>query len=459
MRNRERWRKCGFSGLGVAALGLLSGCGAAQEPTPDVDETAPTELALEGCGEVPTHAARPAATGPDTWTLSGVAGDSAAAEGSCSGAGRESVLEFVAPAAGYWTFGFDTVHTAFPGVVHLRTACDDPDTELACSIDVTRGWQLGVASTALAAGQHVFLFVDSAAGRGGDYTLNVFRADAPVAPIVTDAQAFTFPDGRTTLRVAGTDPNGDVKWVRYTLLDAAGTPIDARGFGETIYDAESLRPTVGLGAPVGVLTDLPVGATSVRVALVDATGAASPAVEVAIRARPATAEGAACDVFGAESRCRADRVCLGDEAGAACVVPTPPIVVGAHAYRRDDGALTFALTGEDTTLDAVQFVAALLPADDDTPLVLDTDGNTEGEIFTQPLSGRAAFEVSGDLMVNFGTGDLADFPEAARARITLVDAQGGRSAPVFVSFEDLPVARDGAPCDPWRYTDQCETRL
>lgn len=454
MRNGERWMKCG---LGVAALGgLLSGCGAGQNAQADLDESGPPDVALQGCGDVPTAAARPTPAGPDAYTLTGVSGDSATLEGTCGGAGWESVLEFVAPAAGYWTFGFDAAHTAFAGVVSLRTACEAADTELSCSIDPNHSWQPGVAAADLAAGQHVFLVVDSASGRGGDYTLGVFRTDAPVAPSVTDARAFTFPDGRTTLHVSGTDPNGDVKWVRYTALDAAGRPYDARGFGESTDDAESLRPTVGLAAPVGVLTDLPEGAASLRVALVDATGAASASVDVPVRPQPAVPEGAACDVFGAQSRCAADRVCLGDAGAATCVLPTAPRVVEAHAYRRDDGALTFALVGADTTRDATRFVAALLPADDDTPLVLDVDGNTEGEVFTQPLTGLAEFSSGGQMDVAYAPADLAEFPRAARVRLTLEDAHGGRSAPYVVPIEAMPLAGGGAACDPWQYTDRCE---
>lgn len=456
MRNRERWMKRSFRGLGMATLGLLSGCGAGQAPETDVDDPPPPDGALQGCGDVPTSAARPTPAGPDAYTLTGVAGDSAALEGTCGGAGWESVLEFVAPAAGYWTFGFDAAHTAFAGVVHLRTACDAPDTELACSIDTSRGWQLGVASADLAAGQHVFVVVDAATGRGGDYTLGVFRADAPIPPSVTNARAFRFADGHTTLNVSGTDPNGDVKWVRYTMLDAAGRPYDARGFGETTDDAESLRPTVGTTAPVGVLADLPAGAAAVRVALVDATGAASEAVDVPILAQPGVPEGTACDVFGATSRCAGDRVCLGDEAQAICVAPTAPRVVDAHAYRRDDGALTFALSGTDETRDATRFVAALLPAADDTPLVLDAEGNTEGEVFTQTLTGLADFSSGGQMDVAYAPADLADFPRAARVRLTLLDAQGGRSAPFVVPIEAMPIAGADAACDPWQYENRCE---
>ena len=456
MRNRDQWMKRGFGGLGMAALGLLSGCGAGEAPETDVDDPAPADVVLRGCGDVPTSAARPTPAGPDAYTLTGVAGDSATLEGTCGGAGWESVLEFVAPAAGYWTFGFDAAHTAFAGVVHLRTACEAADSELACSIDPNHSWQLGAASADLAAGQHVFVVVDSASGHGGDYTLGVFRADAPVAPSVTDAQAFSVPDGHTTLHVSGTDPNGDVKWVRYTALDPAGLPFDPRGSGETTYDVESLRPTVGLAAPVGVLADLPAGAVSLRVALVDATGAASEAVDVPILAQPDVAEGAACDVFGARSRCAAERVCLGDEGRATCVAPTAPRIVDAHAYRRDDGALTFTLSGADATRDATRFVAALLPAGDDTALVLDAEGSTEGEVFTQPLAGLETFASGGHLDVAYAPADLADFPEAARVRLTLLDAQGGRSAPFVVPIEAMPVATAEAACDPWQYENRCE---
>ncbi|MCK6574492.1 hypothetical protein L6V77_25715 [Myxococcota bacterium] len=467
-------------GLGVVAFGLLglaSGCGAPLDPagdSPDPEasgvgapaggrppppDSTPAEPGAVLCGDTLIARARPTAIGVDAYTLSGLAGESARAEGSCGGAGRESVLAFVAPAAGYWTFAFDAARTAFVGVVHLRSACDDADTELACSIDPTRGWQLGVASAVLEAGETVSVFVDSAEGRGGAYTLGLFRTDAPVAPTVTGAQAFAFPDGRVSLRVAGTDPDGDVKWVRYTLLDAAGTVLDPDGLGHPTRDVESERPTVGLGAPIGVVTGLPAGVARIRVALVDATDAASPTVDVPVVAREPVGSGAVCDADGVEPRCDANLVCLADGIAdpARCVEPTTPEVVDARAYRAEEGLLTFALAGADTTRDAVRFVAALLPADDDTPLVLDADGGLEGEISTQSVTGLDVFDAQGSLSAGFAPARLADFPGAARARITLVDAQGRRSAPVITPIVDLPVTRTGEACDPWRQTDRCES--
>jgi hypothetical protein len=347
----------------------------------------------------------------------------------------------------------------FAGVVHLRSACDDPDTELACSIDPTRGWQLGVASAVLEAGETVYVFVDAAQGRGGEYTLGLFRTDAPAAPTVTGARAFAFPDGRVSLRVAGTDPDGDVKWVRYTLLDAGGGVFDPDGLGHITRDVESERPTVGLGAPVGVVTGLPAGVARIRVALVDATDAASPTVDVPVVAREPAGAGANCDADGVEPRCDANLVCLGDAIPdpARCVQPTTPEVVEARAYRAEEDLLTFALAGADTTRDAVRFVAALLPADDDTPLVLDADGGLDGEISTQSVTGLDVFDAQGTLYAGFAPARRADFPSAARARITLVDAQGRRSAPVITPIVDLPVARVAEACDPWRQTDRCES--
>ena len=83
--------------------------------------------------------------------------------GSCGGRGGEQVLEFTAPRNGLWRV--HTVGSDYDTLLHARSDCLDPDTELACNDDGGPELMSQIGLT-LEAGETAYLFVDGWRGNG-----------------------------------------------------------------------------------------------------------------------------------------------------------------------------------------------------------------------------------------------------------------------------------------------------
>jgi hypothetical protein len=125
------------------------------------------------------------------------------------------------------------------------------------------------------------------------------------------------------LQVTGTDPDDDVKFLRYTLFDEAGAPLlQGREF-TALLEAESadgdftaIHRTVHR-SPVG--TRLPLG--SVRLQVVDTADLASEPIDVDFLPPVSLREGQPCSPNQAFGVCREGLVCRTDDAGErVCVV-------------------------------------------------------------------------------------------------------------------------------------------
>jgi len=133
-------------------------------------------------GDAPCDNALPVdAPGQDADTTNGAA---MVERGSCGGNGAEVVRSFVAPQGGCWRVS--TAGSTFDTVLYVRSACDAPDSELACNDDA-EGLQSEVELEAQE-GSTYYVFVDGYnAGAQGAYTLSVQPCgDEPQCPEIAD---------------------------------------------------------------------------------------------------------------------------------------------------------------------------------------------------------------------------------------------------------------------------------
>lgn len=292
--------------------------------------------------------------------------------GSCGGNGREMVFLFTAPEFGQ--YGFRTRDPDgmpnFDAVLHVRRACDDPASELACdnapdASDASLRLQLN-------AGDVVHVFVDAFGPfTGGDFELevslrrpagegqpcdladgeNACGADLRCLPVggaylcrplvapTVDAAALTFNAdfGALGLRLSGTDPGDDVVALALSARDADGLDVPLGvGGGPYTFPFEPLRQ--GGGSFEGELRlsvplDLPPVA-EVTLEAVDAAELRSAPVIVAAVAPVRLAAGEACDPSRTFDTCAPGLVC--DDQRCADAPGACPAAFGARPLPVDE---------------------------------------------------------------------------------------------------------------------------
>jgi V8-like Glu-specific endopeptidase len=135
--------------------------------------------------------------------------------GSCGGEGRDRVFQFelaqmtrVTVVAG----GFDTV-------LHMRTVCDDPQSELTCNDDDNdpRGDRGSTLQQELGPGIY-YVFMDSFR-RAGQYNIS-FQFETLCPEACTDGDTRCTENGRAS-ELCGTDENGCVTWITSDCEDDA----------------------------------------------------------------------------------------------------------------------------------------------------------------------------------------------------------------------------------------------
>ena len=391
----------------------------------------------------------------DVWRVSGDSGPTSAFEGSCAGRGAETIFRFVAPAAGTWTF--TTVHedTDFDTALYLRTACEDPETELACNDDLARGiLQSGFLVAEIAADAEVFIFVDAFSGQGGHFELTAIRADASAAPTLAAVTA-NRNENVAGLRLDGGDVNGDVVGADIDFLAAGEVMEGSAGFPVGLPDpAFGQLDFAGVGIRVEIPEDF-AGADAVRVTLRDSQDQISNAIDAALDPQPEVPVDGACDPLGIDNHCVEGSFCPPAEADNACTAPTAPVLEALVAYR-DGDTLIIHVEGSDDTLDANRAAIEVLAAEGDD--AIDLGGFTEGFVaFLDPIFGLAEFDVAGFAAADglFGPTPLPIPEGAARVRVWLTDSQTLQSEQVIADIMPLPLGEAGDACDERRIDNGC----
>ncbi|MEZ4474531.1 MAG: hypothetical protein R3F60_27835, partial [bacterium] len=323
--------------------------------------------------------------------------------------------------------------TAFDSVLHIRTTCLDPESELGCNDD-EGGPQSGLL-VGLEAQQTVLVFLDAATDdAGGPVGLTILAADASRAPVIESVRALRGLAG-VHLFVDGGDVNGDA----IDLTVAALADGDVLGAEERV----ELPPAFGQRHFRGTAVGLPLApeADAVRVRARDRAGNMSNFMDVAIADPPRPAEGEPCDLAGVEDRCADGTVCLAADAGATCSGSSPPSLLGGHVWRH--GAdLTAAVDGEDATLDARDLRGQFLGA----------GGPIAGaEVVARPLDDPQGSERFTLLVRAPGVVP----PAATGIRLWIRDARDLESEPRDFVFEALPARAQGEACDPRHVRDAC----
>jgi len=184
---------------------------------------------------------------------------------------------------------------------------------------------LSVILRDLAPGRYFVVVTGREVADAGAYRLRARAVGEDDRPLLERATATLASDGaRLGLHVEGRDPQGDVTLVRFELLDAQGEPLlwgwqlEAALTGVS-WDAATSRfhatAVYGFRWPV-------VGATSVSLQLVDATGLQSDVLVVPLQPPSEAGLGQPCDPEGIFSTCQGDLLCLTAEDGAARCLQT-----------------------------------------------------------------------------------------------------------------------------------------
>lgn len=421
--------------------------------------------------------------------------DDAGFAGSCGGGGSEAydqVVRFVAPEAGAWQFVLTPralrgqVFNNYDPVLHVRSTCEDPESEQVCNDDIAAGRLESRVRLELEAGESVFLIVDTvgrainarygltarrlpivAVGEACDVASELngcargsyCRADPDIrgpegvcaldeAPVITALTAYA-QGNDLGIVAAGTDSGADVEQAYLNLLDDNGDIIILNANGADTYILSPIEPVFGQEAfefrfVANLLAGFPQTA-AVQMRLLDARGNESePMIAEPGRAGP-VADGAACDGDRIRDVCAAPTRCLDvDRDGAfVCVEPTAPELTRAKGYYDADTLLTgFQVTGVDPDRDVVGVALELLDERDDEvaggDLLLD---------FIEWDDDRFTALVSLRLVRDRG---------AVAARLTPFDAEGLRGAPFEAGLLDPPGSVDeGQICDPLEAQARC----
>ncbi|MCB9547457.1 MAG: hypothetical protein H6706_16645 [Myxococcales bacterium] len=403
------------------------------------------------------------------YVVDGLTGDVDAAQGRCGGTGADAAWRFVAPRAGAWLFLVDDPSPGYDPVLHARSTCADPATELACHDDLP-GDDRARVHLRLAAGEATFLFVDAANRRGGFYRLVArtvpalatgdacdpeglrdacppgegcsavdARCAEDAAPQVDAARVSPLADGTVALTIDGQDGGRDTTTAALQLY-AGGRRVvfdPARG-----TDTWLLRPaTPVFGADRftfrfrgTLVTPLP-EADHARVQLRDAAGNRSPWALVPLTPGDVLAPGARCDA--AFAACAPGTICRLAGKVRRCQWPAGPTLVRAEVRQ------------------TAEVAGVRVQAVDGTAAVRRVEVAVGEDVLEAALTGVAL--VAG---VRAGQASWRGAEVAApEADVTVIDAAGRRSAPLRVAVAPGPERAEGEGCDPARGLDTCAAGL
>lgn len=419
--------------------------------------------------------------------------DDAGFVGSCGGGGSEAydqVVRFEAPEAGVWQFLLTPrallgqAFANYDPVLHARSTCEDPEAEVACNDDIASGRLESRLRLELAAGEQVYLVVDTvgrainaryelsarrlpivevgdpcdvASARNGCPNGSYCRTEPDIRgpegvcapddpPVITELSAFARGDV-LGLVAAGTDTGADVEQAYLNLLDAEGGIIVLNAQGADTYILTPATSIFGQDPfEFRFSSDLLAGfpqTAAIEVRLLDARGNESEPA----RAEPVAAEllepDAACDEDRIRDACPEQTACLDPGDGFACLRPTAPRLTRATGYYDPATLLTgYRVSGVDPDQDVVG-------------------------VRLEMLDDGGATVASGDLALDFIEWDAERFTGLVSvqlnrergpvdARLIPFDAEGLRGQPLRTGPLVAPLTVDaGATCDPLGAQARC----
>lgn len=277
-----------------------------------------------------------------------------------------------------------------------------------------------------------------------------------MAPILASAQARQVGRFGDDLRidVTGTDRDGDAIAVRLSFLAADDEPLallDTDGDGEldpraaevplhealpNTEDASSFALLSGAWGRVPSLR-------RVRVALLDAAGATSAALDVEVQVQEVLDLNALCDATFVANRCKLGLGCKGP-APQACLEGEQPEITQA-GYFVDELGSRILVEGTDPDQDVVGYSIDFLDAADE-PVALDLDGDD----LPESTSFRSEVEVGTQEGKFFFRFDPSEYfvEQVAKVRVRVHDIADLESAPLVLSRAAAPSRGNGASCDP-----------
>jgi hypothetical protein len=274
---------CIGGGAAAASFAGAAGCGgdshaavdAAAPPDAAAPDGAPDAWGADPCDPSLVRDLDPLADGYASSLAGSTEGSGRRHTGSCGGAAPQVVHSYTLPVAGDLVIDVDPRVTRWDALMFARTACADPESEVACNDDRLPGILRAPHAEArsLAAGARVYVFLDGYARSDlGDYKLDLRvrplvgagaqcdpevdlvrcgeglacratpedalggRCMAAHAPVLGAAAARTLNADRLRVVLDGADQDMDADRIAIELLDAGGTPLAADFDGDGMSD-------------------------------------------------------------------------------------------------------------------------------------------------------------------------------------------------------------------------------
>ncbi|MGK0360779.1 MAG: hypothetical protein ACI9U2_003093, partial [Bradymonadia bacterium] len=384
--------------------------------------------------------------------------DDSAGSASCGGLGADRVLRFTAPTAGTWRVAVEANVPGYEPVVHARSVCADPATELACRDDVS-GSPATRIHLPLDADETVYLFIDADNTRGGFFRVTVdavpvveadcdplgfANACAPELECVEGACALKTPPRLDTVRVVR-HPSGQLGM---TLIgfdagaDTVGfllTPL-ARGLPPLTASRLTLRDLPGIvNWRLYLRVNVPAvfsQARLLRVVAIDAQANRSAPVDVPIPASTVVDDADKCGAIS--TRCPDGTVCRAEQ----CVAPPRPVIEAAEAAFNPADPAVWVQARVAAAADVRQLKIELLDADD-----------RRIEQLTVNPDRVVTFGASTTVQASRRLDALDDV--VASIRLTAIGVTGWASEPIIVPARPAELRALGEGCDAGRALDAC----
>lgn len=384
--------------------------------------------------------------------------DDSAGSASCGGLGADRVLRFTAPTAGTWRVAVEANVPGYEPVVHARSVCADPATELACRDDVS-GSPATRIHLPLDADETVYLFIDADNTRGGFFRVTVdavpvveadcdplgfANACAPELECVEGACALKTPPRLDTVRVVR-HPSGQLGM---TLIgfdagaDTVGfllTPL-ARGLPPLTASRLTLRDLPGIvNWRLYLRVNVPAvfsQARLLRVVAIDAQANRSAPVDVPIPASTVVDDADKCGAIS--TRCPDGTVCRAEQ----CVAPPRPVIEAAEAAFNPADPAVWVQARVAAAADVRQLKIELLDADD-----------RRIEQLTVNPDRVVTFGASTTVQASRRLDALDDV--VASIRLTAIGVTGWASEPIIVPARPAELRGLGEGCDAGRALDAC----
>ena len=421
---------------------------------PDLPDAAPP---FDACAD-PDDVATVAMATETGFVYDDITRDDSAGAASCGGVGADRVLRFTAPTAGTWRAAVEATIEGYEPVIHARSACADPSTELACRDDVA-GSDVTRVHLPLEAGETVFLFIDADNTRGGFFRLTldpipVVEADcdpqgfqsacapglecvegaceARTPPRLDTVQAVRHPSGQLGMTLIGFDAGADTVGFLLTPISPSLPALTPSRL--TLRDLPGIMNwRLYLRVNVPAIFNR---AQRLRVVAIDAQENLSAPGEVPLPASELIDDAEKCGAVN--TRCPERTVCRDQQ----CVALPRPVISQADAVFNPADPAIWVQARVARAAEVIRLKIELLDADE-----------RRIEQFTAEPDRALTFAADANLQIS----RRLDPIDAAIAfvRVTAIGVTGWSSEPVIAPAREAEARGLGEACDPGRARDAC----